>query len=48
MNNFYLYRFQGTTKHRLFVWDKDQAFLFARQPDTAIATTTTTSCSAVR
>ena len=29
MNNFYLYRFQGTQKHRLFAWDKDQAFLFA-------------------
>jgi spore coat protein CotH len=28
MNNFYLYRDQGTTKHRLFAWDKDQAFLF--------------------
>jgi spore coat protein CotH len=28
MNNFYLYRFQGTQKHRLFVWDKDNAFLF--------------------
>ena len=28
MNNFYLYRFQGTTRHRLFVWDKDKAFLF--------------------
>jgi spore coat protein H len=27
MNNFYLYRDQGTVKHRLFVWDKDQAFL---------------------
>lgn len=27
MNNFYLYRDQGTTKHRLFVWDKDQAFI---------------------
>jgi spore coat protein CotH len=27
MNNFYLYRDQGTTKHRLFVWDKDNAFL---------------------
>ena len=32
MNNFYLYRFQGTTKHRLFVWDKDQAFLFLDSP----------------
>jgi spore coat protein CotH len=29
MNNFYLYRDQGTTKHRLFVWDKDQAFITA-------------------
>jgi spore coat protein CotH len=27
MNNFYLYRYQGTSRHRLFVWDKDQAFL---------------------
>ena len=27
MNNFYMYRDQGSTKHRLFVWDKDQAFL---------------------
>jgi spore coat protein CotH len=36
MNNFYLYRFQGTTKHRLFVWDKDQAFLFLDSP---VATT---------
>ena len=27
MNNFYLYRDQGTTRHRLFAWDKDQAFL---------------------
>src|SRR5262249_47883077 len=26
MNNFYLYRDQGTTRHRLFVWDKDQPF----------------------
>lgn len=36
MNNFYLYRFQGTQKHRLFVWDKDNAFLFLDSP---IATT---------
>lgn len=28
MNNFYLYRDQGTSLHRLFVWDKDNAFLF--------------------
>lgn len=27
MNNFYLYRDQGASKHRLFVWDKDQSFL---------------------
>jgi len=27
MNNFYLYRFQGTTRQRLFVWDKDNAFI---------------------
>jgi spore coat protein CotH len=32
MNNFYLYRFQGTTRHRLFVWDKDNAFLFLDSP----------------
>ena len=36
MNNFYLYRFQGTNRHRLFVWDKDNAFLFLDSP---IATT---------
>jgi spore coat protein CotH len=36
MNNFYLYRFQGTQKHRLFVWDKDNAFLFK---ESGIATT---------
>jgi spore coat protein H len=36
MNNFYLYRFQGTQKHRLFVWDRDQSFLFTEGP---IATT---------
>jgi len=28
MNNFYLYRTSGSSKHRLFVWDKDNAFLF--------------------
>jgi spore coat protein CotH len=32
MNNFYLYRDQGTTHHRLFVWDKDNAFLFIDSP----------------
>jgi spore coat protein CotH len=32
MNNFYLYRDQGTTRHRLFVWDKDNAFLFIDSP----------------
>jgi spore coat protein CotH len=36
MNNFYMYRFQGTSKHRLFVWDKDQAFL---AKDTGVSTT---------
>jgi spore coat protein CotH len=36
MNNFYLYRSPNTTKHRLFVWDKDQSFLFIDSP---IATT---------
>jgi spore coat protein CotH len=36
MNNFYLYRFQGTQKHRLFVWDRDQSFLFTQGP---VATT---------
>jgi spore coat protein CotH len=29
MNNFYLYRFAGTQKHRLFPWDKDNAYKFA-------------------
>jgi spore coat protein CotH len=38
MNNFYVYRFQGTSKHRLFVWDKDNAFLFQTS---AIATEAT-------
>lgn len=32
MNNFYLYRFQGTTRHRLFVWDRDQSLLFLDSP----------------
>lgn len=36
MNNFYLYRFQGSQKHRLFVWDQDNAFNFH---NSAIATT---------
>jgi spore coat protein CotH len=36
MNNFYLYRSPNTTRHRLFVWDKDQSFLFIDSP---IATT---------
>jgi hypothetical protein len=32
MNNFYLYRHQGTTKHQLFVWDKDNAFISLDHP----------------
>jgi spore coat protein H len=36
MNNFYLYRFQGSQKHRLFVWDQDNAFNFY---NSGIATT---------
>lgn len=36
MNNFYLYRTQGSSRHRLFPWDKDQAFQFV---DSTIATT---------
>jgi spore coat protein CotH len=36
MNNFYLYRQQGTSRHRLFPWDKDNAFLSIEGP---IATT---------
>ena len=28
MNNFYLYRFPGSSKHRLFPWDEDFAFTF--------------------
>jgi hypothetical protein len=27
MNNFYLYRPAGSTRHRLFPWDKDNAFV---------------------
>ena len=38
MNNFYLYRAQGTNRHRIFPWDKDNAFLFIEGP---IATTNT-------
>ena len=40
MNNFYLYRFQGTTRHRLFVWDKDNAFQFIGSPIPTQATET--------
>lgn len=32
MNNFYFYRSAGNTKHRLFVWDKDNAFLAIDSP----------------
>jgi spore coat protein CotH len=32
MNNFYIYRQQGSKKHRLFAWDKDNAFLFVDGP----------------
>ena len=32
MNNFYLYRQQGTNRHRVFPWDKDNAFLFIDGP----------------
>jgi spore coat protein H len=32
MNNFYLYRHQGTMKHELFVWDKDNAFISLDHP----------------
>jgi spore coat protein H len=31
MNNFYLYRSAGSTRHRLFPWDKDNAFLNIEQ-----------------
>jgi spore coat protein H len=37
MNNFYLYRFQGSNKHRVFVWDQDQSFIVG--PDSGIAAT---------
>ena len=36
MNNFYLYRHQGSPRHRVFVWDQDNAFNFIDSP---IATT---------
>jgi hypothetical protein len=32
MNNFYLYRSAGSTRHRLFPWDKDNAFLAVSRP----------------
>jgi spore coat protein CotH len=32
MNNFYLYRHVNTSRHRLFVWDKDSTFAFAEFP----------------
>jgi spore coat protein CotH len=32
MNNFYLYRSAGSTRHRLFPWDKDNAFLAVDKP----------------
>jgi spore coat protein CotH len=32
MNNFYLYRHANTSRHRLFVWDKDSTFAFAEFP----------------
>jgi len=32
MNNYYLYRSQGTKRHRIFPWDKDNAFLFVDGP----------------
>jgi hypothetical protein len=41
INNFYLYRFAGTTRHRIFPWDEDNAFIFAggsiiRRPENPI------------
>ena len=41
INNFYLYRFAGTNKHRLFPWDEDNAFTFVaasivRQPENRV------------
>jgi spore coat protein CotH len=38
LNNFYLYRYQGSKKHRVFVWDKDNAFL-GPDVESPIATT---------
>ena len=35
MNNFYLYRYNGSQKHRVFVWDQDQAFIVP--PESGIA-----------
>ena len=32
MNNFYLYRYADTSRHRLFVWDKDSTFAFPDFP----------------
>jgi hypothetical protein len=32
MNNFYLYRSSGGTRHRVVPWDKDNAFLAIEQP----------------
>jgi hypothetical protein len=32
MNNFYLYRYARTSRHRLLVWDKDSTFAFAEFP----------------
>ena len=34
MNNFYLYRFNGTTRHQFLPWDKDNTFLQADYPIT--------------
>ena len=38
MNNFYLYRHQGSKRHRVFPWDKDQAYL-GPEITSSIATT---------
>jgi spore coat protein CotH len=32
MNNFYLYRGAGSTRHRVFPWDKDNAFYWVESP----------------
>jgi spore coat protein CotH len=32
MNNFYLYRYADTSRHRLIVWDKDSTFLYPEFP----------------